>query len=103
MPSVEPEKVSGTLESQFQTPFPAKRWEETGAVPLHLGGQTPFPDLFYEEKGQGEPLVLLNGLSGDHLYWTGQLRAFGKGFRCLAVDNRDVGQSSYATAPYSIK
>jgi pimeloyl-ACP methyl ester carboxylesterase len=60
-------------------------------------------DLFHEEKGHGEPLLFLNGLSGDHLYWRSQLRAFGKHYRCLAVDNRDVGQSSYATAPYQTR
>ncbi|HWG42979.1 MAG TPA: alpha/beta hydrolase [Gemmataceae bacterium] len=60
-------------------------------------------DLFYDEKGSGEPLLFLNGLSGDHLYWRGQLRAFGKHYRCLAVDNRDVGQSNYATESYSIR
>lgn len=59
-------------------------------------------DLFYEEKGQGEPLLFLNGLSGDHLYWRGQLRAFHKQYRCLAVDNRDAGQSSYASEPYTV-
>jgi 3-oxoadipate enol-lactonase len=59
-------------------------------------------DLFYEERGAGELLLFLNGLSGDHLYWRGQLRTFGKDYRCLAVDNRDVGQSSYAAAPYTI-
>jgi pimeloyl-ACP methyl ester carboxylesterase len=69
-------------------------------MPLcHLADGT----LFYEEKGQGEPLLFLNGLSGDHLYWRGQLRAFHKHYRCLAIDNRDVGQSSYAAAPYSIR
>jgi pimeloyl-ACP methyl ester carboxylesterase len=60
-------------------------------------------DLFYAERGQGEPLVFLNGLSGDHLYWMAQLRAFGKRYRCLAPDNRDVGRSSYAPGPYTIK
>jgi 3-oxoadipate enol-lactonase len=59
-------------------------------------------DLFHDEKGQGEPLLFLNGLSGDHLYWRGQFRVFGRTYRCLAVDNRDVGQSSYAAAPYTI-
>jgi 3-oxoadipate enol-lactonase len=57
--------------------------------------------LFYAERGQGEPLVFLNGLSGDHLYWGGQLRFFSKRFRAIAVDNRDVGQSSYAEASYT--
>lgn len=58
-------------------------------------------DLFYAEKGQGEPLIFLNGLSGDHLYWMGQLRAFSKQFRCLALDNRDVGQSHGPATAYT--
>ena len=58
-------------------------------------------DLFYAEKGQGQPLLFLNGLSGDHLYWMGQLRLFGKHFRCLALDNRDVGQTHNPPAPYT--
>jgi pimeloyl-ACP methyl ester carboxylesterase len=63
-------------------------------------------ELHYADIGQGPPLVFLNGLAGDHLYWMGQVRAFsGRGrsvFRCLALDNRDAGQSSYATAPYTV-
>jgi pimeloyl-ACP methyl ester carboxylesterase len=65
----------------------------------HLARST----LFHDEKGQGEPLVFLNGLSGDHLYWRGQFRVFGKHFRCLALDNRDVGRSSYADGPYRMR
>jgi pimeloyl-ACP methyl ester carboxylesterase len=61
----------------------------------------PGADIFFAEKGGGEPVVFLGGLSGDHLYWAGQLRAFGKHFRCLALDNRDVGQSAYAAGPYT--
>jgi pimeloyl-ACP methyl ester carboxylesterase len=60
-------------------------------------------DLFYEEKGQGDAILFINGLSGDHLYFKSQLRAFSKRSRCVAFDNRDVGQSSYATQPYSIR
>lgn len=59
-------------------------------------------NIFYAERGQGEPLIFLNGLAGDHLYWMGQLRAFSKHFRCLALDNRDTGQSSYAASAYTI-
>lgn len=60
-------------------------------------------DLSYDERGEGEPLLFLNGLSGDHLYWRSQFRVFGKKYRCLAVDNRDVGQSSYAARAYTIR
>jgi pimeloyl-ACP methyl ester carboxylesterase len=58
--------------------------------------------LHYAVTGQGPPLVFLNGLAGDHLYWMGQVRAFTREFHCLALDNRDAGQSSYATQPYTI-
>lgn len=58
--------------------------------------------LYYADTGQGEPLVFLNGLAGDHLYWNGQVRAFGDRCRCLALDNRDAGRSSYATGPYTM-
>ena len=59
-------------------------------------------DLHYADSGRGDPLVFLNGLAGDHLYWMGQIRAFSKRFRCLAPDNRDAGQSSYAAESYTI-
>jgi pimeloyl-ACP methyl ester carboxylesterase len=65
--------------------------------------QLPHACLFYAEKGQGESVVFLNGLSGDHLYWSGQLRALGKRYRCLAVDNRDVGRSSLSPEPYTTR
>jgi pimeloyl-ACP methyl ester carboxylesterase len=58
--------------------------------------------LFYAEKGEGEPLLFLNGLSGDHGYWMGQLRVFARDYYCLAVDNRDVGQSGYVEGPYAV-
>ena len=63
----------------------------------------PQGELFYREKGNGEPLVFVNGLAGDHLYWLGQLRTFSKRYRCLAVDNRDAGQSISAAQPYTIQ
>jgi pimeloyl-ACP methyl ester carboxylesterase len=59
-------------------------------------------ELYYADVGRGEPVVFLNGLAGDHLYWNGQLRAFAGRFRCLALDNRDAGQSDYSRAAYTI-
>lgn len=59
--------------------------------------------IFYAERGQGQPVVLLNGLSGDHLYFAAQMRAFSRQYRCLGVDNRDVGQSSYPQQPYLLR
>jgi pimeloyl-ACP methyl ester carboxylesterase len=58
--------------------------------------------LHYSERGEGAPLVFLHGIAGDHLYWKGQMRAFAKRFRCLALDNRDAGRSGLAVAPYTM-
>lgn len=60
--------------------------------------------LFYDEagqKGQGDPLVLLSGLGGDHRAFSVPMRHFGQTFHAFALDNRDVGQSDRATEPYS--
>ena len=62
----------------------------------------PPVDLFYADKGTGDPVLFLNGLSGDHLYWNTQLRAFSKKFRVFAPDNRDVGQTRHAGQPYTV-
>jgi len=63
----------------------------------------PLPpiDLFYADKGSGDPVLFSNGLSGDHLYWNAQLRAFSKKFRALAPDNRDVGQTRHPGQAYT--
>jgi pimeloyl-ACP methyl ester carboxylesterase len=58
--------------------------------------------VHYIAAGQGDPVVFLNGLAGDHLYWMGQVRAFSGGFRCVALDNRDAGQSEYAAGSYTM-
>lgn len=58
--------------------------------------------LYYEEAGDGEPLVLVMGLGADHLSWVPQVQELSKRFRVVSFDNRDVGQSSYADAPYEI-
>lgn len=67
----------------------------------------PFADangqrLFYLEQGEGEPLVLVTGLGGDHLSWGEQLGPFSEHYRTIAFDNRDSGQSSQAPEAYEI-
>jgi pimeloyl-ACP methyl ester carboxylesterase len=57
--------------------------------------------LFYEESGQGEPLVFLSGLGGDHRAFAVPMRHFGTRCRALALDARDVGQSDRADEPYT--
>ena len=62
--------------------------------------------MYYEITGEGDPLVLISGLSGDHLAWTmTQVPAFtAAGYRCLVFDNRDVGQTDESPlASYTIR
>ena len=58
--------------------------------------------LYYEEAGQGEPLLMVQGLATDHLGWMLQVPEFSKHFRVITFDNRDVGQSKQAGGPYEI-
>ena len=58
--------------------------------------------FYYEEMGsQGEPLVFLSGLGGDHRAFTRPQRHFAPRFRTLSFDSRDVGQSDRSKAPYT--
>jgi len=58
--------------------------------------------LYYEIHGEGEPFLLIMGLGGDSTAWMFQIPAFSKYFKVIAFDNRDVGRSSMAKAPYTI-
>lgn len=61
-------------------------------------GQT----IYYEEHGEGEPLLCVMGLSADTLAWALQVPAFSERHRTVIFDNRDVGQSSMADGPYEV-
>jgi pimeloyl-ACP methyl ester carboxylesterase len=63
-----------------------------------VNGQT----LYYEIHGEGEPLVIVMGLSADILAWALQIPEWSKQYKVIAIENRDVGRSSYATEQYDI-
>ena len=59
--------------------------------------------LFYREIGEGAPVLLIPGLGSDHTAW-GQLSlALQVRYRCISVDNRDVGRSDRAAGAYTIR
>lgn len=58
--------------------------------------------LYYEIHGDGEPLLIVMGLGGDLLAWAPQIPDWSARYKLVAVENRDVGRSSYADAPYEI-
>jgi 3-oxoadipate enol-lactonase len=49
--------------------------------------------LFYEEDGEGEPLILLHGLTSSHLMYKEEMEFFKKYFRVIALDSRGHGKS----------
>ena len=57
--------------------------------------------IYFEEFGAGPPLVFLSGLGGDHRAFAVPMRAFGKTFRAIALDHRDVGQSDRTPTEYT--
>ncbi len=44
--------------------------------------------LYYEEVGQGTPILFVHEFAGDHRSWEPQLREFGKRYRCIAYAAR---------------
>jgi len=59
-------------------------------------------DLYYEEHGRGEPLLLIMGLAADSRAWMFQLPDFSARYRTIIFDNRGVGRSAKPPGPYSI-
>ena len=57
-------------------------------------------DLFYEERGEGRPLILVHGNSEDHTIFDKALESLEKKFRCYAVDSRSHGQSGKGPMHY---
>ena len=47
--------------------------------------------LHYEEKGTGQPMVLLHGNGEDSSYFKNQIEYFSKKYRVIAVDTRGHG------------
>ena len=58
--------------------------------------------IYYEEHGEGEPLLCVHGLATDTLGWALQVPTFSQGHRTVVFDNRDVGQSSMAEGAYEV-
>jgi pimeloyl-ACP methyl ester carboxylesterase len=59
-------------------------------------------EVYYEEHGSGDPLLLIMGLAADSLAWLFQLPEFSQHYRTVVFDNRGVGRSSKPAGPYSI-
>ena len=59
--------------------------------------------IHYEERGKGDPLVLIMGLGADGSLWEDHVAAFETHFRCILMDNRGAGGSDKPDGPYTTK
>ena len=50
--------------------------------------------LFYEEMGEGEPIIMIHGGFLNHHMWDGQFEAFARHYRAIRYDARNHGQSA---------
>ncbi len=59
-------------------------------------------DIYYEEHGQGEPLLLIAGLGANATLWETQIPLLARELRVVAFDNRGAGRSDRPDGPYSL-
>jgi pimeloyl-ACP methyl ester carboxylesterase len=59
-------------------------------------------NLYHEEHGSGDPLLLIMGLAADSVAWLFQLPEFSQHYRAIVFDNRGVGRSDKPPGPYTI-
>ena len=58
-------------------------------------------DLYYEDHGSGQPIVLIHGYPLDLHSWERQERVLlGAGYRCIASDRRGFGRSDKPTVGF---
>jgi pimeloyl-ACP methyl ester carboxylesterase len=59
--------------------------------------------IAYELAGEGDPVIMINGLGADHSAWANQAPHYTARFRCLFYDNRGVGLSDKPPGPYTTR
>jgi 3-oxoadipate enol-lactonase len=62
----------------------------------------PTQRLYVEEHGEGEPLLLIEGLGQSLWAWREQIPVFARHFRTIAFDTCGTGRSAVPDEPYGI-
>lgn len=60
-------------------------------------------DIYYEEHGDGDPLLLIAGLGSSCSMWWKQIDSLGKRYRVITPDHRGIGYSTEVHHPFSIE
>jgi 3-oxoadipate enol-lactonase len=58
--------------------------------------------LYVEEQGEGDPLLLIEGLGQSMWAWREQVPVFARHYRTIAFDTRGTGRSQVPDKPYGI-
>jgi pimeloyl-ACP methyl ester carboxylesterase len=56
-------------------------------------------DLAYDVAGEGDPVLMINGIGADRTAWGLQVPEISKHFTTITFDNRDVGETRYTGEP----
>ena len=59
--------------------------------------------MYYEIHGTGEPVICIMGITAPGEVWEAHLEAWSQQLRCIAPDNRGVGQSTQPEGDYSTR
>lgn len=60
-------------------------------------------ELYYQEKGTGEPFIFLHGNGENSSYFNNQISYFQSKYRVIALDTRGHGKSPRGNAPFTIE
>jgi len=60
-------------------------------------------NIYYEDYGKGEPLLLIAGWGTDLSCWLPQITEFSTKYRVIAFDNRGAGRTDAPDEPYSFR
>lgn len=65
--------------------------------------ETPRGSFLVEQRGPrtAQPLVFVAGLGDDHSSWDDPIGYLSDAYRCIAFDNRGIGQSPITRGPYT--
>lgn len=55
----------------------------------------------YEERGSGEPLILIMGITAPGAVWEAHADFWSQEYRCILVDNRGIGRTDKPEGEYS--
>jgi len=60
-------------------------------------------EMFYQEQGAGDPVILITGLGGVGASWGPQIPLFAKDSRTIVPDHRGTGKTSAPETGYTIQ